>query len=94
MGANTETYNVRAKDQKTLKLEYLTLQENALYDNGHSGYTGTIAESPGLTVLNIELTVDEAEDYIFENAKKWENSLAIKIKDTKDQWMIGGCYSS
>lgn len=93
MGASTETYKVKAKNERELKAEYQALVETCLYDHGHSGYTGTIAESPGLDILKIELTTDEAENYIFENAKKWENSLAIKIIDKDNEWLIGGCYS-
>lgn len=94
MGAEFQTYEVTAKDKKELKKKYNALVKEALYDHGHSGYTGSIAESAGLTIVEEELSEEEAETYIDENAKKWENTLAVKIKDKEDQWLIGGVYSS
>lgn len=94
MGAEFETYKVKAKNSNELKKEYESLVEQAQYDHGHSGYTGSIAESAGLTISSEELSEEEAEEFIDNNTKKWGNSLAVKIKDTEDQWLIGGIYSS
>ena len=94
MGSSFEVYEVTANNDLELEVKYVSLVEKALYDHGHSGYSGTIAESPGLTVVT-EYSGDSvsSEEYIMENAKKWENSLAIQIKGS-NRWLIGGWYSS
>lgn len=94
MGAEAQTYLVEAKDQSELFEKYDALVKRALYDLGHAGYTGSIAESPGLTLKDGEWTEAEAEDYVFERGQKWENSSAFKMKDLPDTYLIGGVYSS
>jgi hypothetical protein len=93
MGAENQTYRVKAKNLTDLKEKYNELVEEACFYHGHGGYTGTIAESPGLTVTSQVLSESEAEDWLFDNAKKWEDTLAVKIKDTEEDWILGGCYS-
>ena len=90
MGADINFYKVKGKesDLDTLAND---LRSEARYDHGNSGYTGTIAEDSGdLTVIDTIMTEDEAEDYIDNNAEKWENSLAIPLDDEKTTWLIGG----
>ena len=93
MGADFQTYKVRAKTKTDLKAKYNELVDEAVYEYGHSGYSGTIKEGSGLKILSIELPKSEAEDYINNHAKKWEETLAVKIKDTEDDWLLGGVYS-
>jgi hypothetical protein len=94
MGACYEENDVIAKNEKELLLEYKALIKQALHDHGHSGYTGTIAESPDLKIVkDAEMNLEEASDYIEEHARKWESTLAIKIKDS-NKWLLGGVYSS
>ena len=91
MGATVEVYTVKCKKNE-LKEKANELRNEARYDHGHSGYSGTIAEDNGqLTIYSEVMTEREAEDHIYENAQKWENSLAIPLGN--DVWMIGGCYS-
>jgi len=94
MGAETRTYSVEAENDGELKEKYEGLVAEACYEHGHGGYTGTIAESQGLTITEQILSENEACDYIEEHAEKWENSLAIKIRDTNHTYLIGGVYSS
>lgn len=94
MGAENQDYKVKANNVSELERKYDQLVSQALHMNGHGGYSGSIAESAGLEVSEFEAnTEDEAQDYIFSNAKKWDNSIAVRIKNT-DTWIIGGCYSS
>jgi hypothetical protein len=94
MGAEFCSTTFTAKTSKQVKEKHDELVEQAQYDHGHSGYSGSFAESPGVTVLPAEFdSVENAEEYIDENAKKWENSLAVRIKGT-DTWVIGGVFSS
>lgn len=93
MGANLEFYRAKAKDERELKRKYADLVADAQYNDGHGGYTGTIAESPGLDIQVAEVfSTEDAENFIDECAKKWENSIAVRIKGT-DDWVIGGVYS-
>jgi hypothetical protein len=94
MGAQIQITTVEAEDKKQLKDQYDALVESALYDHGHAGYTGSFAESPGLTILEKEFEdEDKAEEYILDHCCKWENSLAARVKGT-NTWVVGGLFSS
>lgn len=95
MGAEFVCEKVKAREPVQLESIHDGLVSQAQYDYGHAGYTGSFAESPGLTIItSIEFDDEQtAEDYIYDNAKKWENALAVRIKGTND-WLIGGCFSS
>lgn len=93
MGATTEFYKVKCV-RSELNNTANDLRDQAKYDHGHSGYTGTIAEDNGkLTILSEAMTTEDAYNYINDNARKWENSIAVPIKDTENEWLIGGLYS-
>ena len=93
MGASTEFYEVNC-NKKELDREANCLRDQSKYDHGHSGYTGTIAEDSGeLEIKATPMSLEEAEEYIYENARKWGNSIAIPIKDKENVWIIGGWYS-
>jgi len=62
------------------------------YESGHGGYSGTFAEAPGLIVTDkVFSDSSEAEDWLGDNAKKWEPALAVSCGDN---WMIGAVCSS
>jgi len=93
MGAEFQTYKIKAKRSELEKIAN-DLRNDCRYDYGHSGYTGTIAEDNGeLDVLDTPMNEGDAEDYIYENAQKWEASIAISIKDEEETFLIGGVYS-
>ncbi len=94
MGAEFICEKVQAKNKIDLIKIHDSLVKQAKYDYGHSGYTGSFAESPGLTIAAIEFESENgAEEYLCNHAKKWENSIAVKIKNT-EYWLIGGVFSS
>jgi hypothetical protein len=94
MGAEFMTETITAKTSKEVKAKHDELVERDQYDHGHAGYSGTFAESPGVTISDYEAKdAEDAEQYIDDNAKKWENSIAVRIKGT-DEWVIGGVFSS
>lgn len=83
----------KAKTAKQVEKAHDQLVKQAQYDHGHAGYSGTFAESPGVTVSSLEFdNEEEAEEYLNENTKKWENAIAVRIKGT-DTWVIGGVFS-
>jgi hypothetical protein len=102
MGASSDFRVYQEKKGKTgyTKQELITLfmkdVEQACYDHGHSGYTGTIAEATGLTVTSkVFASEQEAVDHIEETAEKWENALAVKVvNDKENKWIVGGIFSS
>lgn len=94
MGAEFVTETITAKTAKQVEKKHDELVEQAQYDHGHAGYTGSFAESPGVTIATYEAKdEDDAEQYIDDNANKWENSIAVRVKGT-DTWVIGGVFSS
>lgn len=50
---------------------YLELREQALYDHGHAGYTGTIGETSGW-ILDPGAKEPMTFDAAYERAKDWE----------------------
>jgi len=94
MGAQSAFYSITAKTIKEVKSRANGLRETARYDHGHNGYTGTIAEDNGDTkIIHPAMPDLEAEKYIEDHAEKWEATLAIKILNTPDRWLLGGIYS-
>lgn len=96
MGANVDYDKIEKSNGLDINSYYDDLVKQSKYSNGHGGYTGTFAESPGLTVTNrVFITFADAEDYIMNTAEKWENSLAVTVKreDGSEYWVIGGCFS-
>lgn len=76
---------------------YTSAVKQAQYDCGHAGYTGTIAESAGLTITDKVFKSEvAAEEWLEENVKKWENTLVVLVEPEKKEpfWMWGGLYSS
>lgn len=88
---------------------FFEAREQALYDHGHSGYSGTIAEKHEFTVLQREpMYLNEAHTKAYEliNAydyrinDKWGPAGAIPIKDDDDSkpgiigWLFFGWASS
>ena len=45
----------------TIQKAYAAAVERALYDHGHSGYTGTIAEKSGFVEFNVPAPIDASE---------------------------------
>ena len=77
---------------KTAKEAFDRAVEDALYDYGHSGYTGTIAEKSEFTMIEQESsvkTLNEAEEIANKLMElddpriddKWGPAGCIKIKD-------------
>jgi hypothetical protein len=82
MGACFDSATFKACDEKTLKQKFAELQESRSYDNGSDAYAGHIGIARGLSISpKVFKDVKEAEDYVVENARKWENAIAVKVGD-------------
>ena len=73
--------------------EFQELKEDCEYRFGHEGYTGTLAEKPGVKIICRDMNMDkkQAEEYISENNNKWDDAYAVKLSD--GTWVIGGVCS-
>ena len=93
MGADFMVRVLTECKRVNVKSRYENLVRECQYSYGHGGYTGTFAESPGITILDIEVdSVSAAEEYLSEKCEKWENTLAVRVKGS-DTWLLGGVFS-
>lgn len=99
MGA--ETFTTPSRGHKTAKKAFHDAVEQAQYDHGHAGYSGTIAEKHYYVMIDVpkewkgrpydyaDHLLDEGDDRI-EN--KWGPAGCIKVSD--DEWLFFGWASS
>ena len=96
MGACFATMGPLVTERNKLFAVYRIAVQHALHEYGHGGYSGTIAESTGLTVTS-KVFKDEnaAESWLEENAEKWGDTLAVRVEpdEGKPFWLFGGEYS-
>ena len=89
-------------DGSLLKTEYPTktrvkvflddLIENAKYEYGHRGYTGSFAEATGVSIIDKHFdSIEEATDWLIDNAPKWGN---IYVVSTQTHWVYGAVCAS
>lgn len=100
MGADMFCYTTPMLDpQKAFE----HLRDQAFYDHGHRGYTGTIAEKPGFEIRSKKpMTREEAERFIEDGDQdkndKWGDAFAVPICDEPEGpitgWIFYGWASS
>lgn len=104
MGAEFESRIVKDRDRGEIEKTWSESIKQSLYDNGHSGYSGTIAEMPdGIDWEDHEFdSRDKAEEHLQDNHNKWDKAMAVSFyrpcddDKTKNEkwWIIGGWCSS
>ena len=95
MGAELYTTTIDNCTNFELFCAYKAIHEQALYDYGHRGYSGSLAEKPELAIVNQEFVSDEeAEQWILDKNEKWGPSDAIKVKTPTPHRLVGGICSS
>lgn len=82
------------------------IHESALYENGHGGYSGTIAEKSRYETRSAPLTSNKAKEFIYgkddydsenenfgdiENSVKWGDAFHVPICDDMGK-IIGHCF--
>lgn len=84
MGAEFQVMTVNSTNRVKIKKQFKSAQETDLYDNGHF-YSGGFGMAPGLEFNDSKTfeTYDEAEQWLLDNAQKWENAIAVPVKDGK-----------
>lgn len=96
MGANFDYRTYKNTGKEHVKKQWDEDHSQDLYDNGHS-YSGGIGMTNGVKWLsNVFKTFEEAENYVMDNAEKWEEALAVRYQDEKgeEHYLIGGWCSS
>ncbi len=95
MGATTFETMVNGK---TPKEAFVRAREQAVWDHGHSGYTGTIAEKQNFVLIDVpkgEDPVTFAEKLVNTCDKrvtdKWGPAGCVKVEDGK--WLFFGWTS-
>ena len=80
MGAQSDSFTIEGeKTDLEIREAFDNHAAQCRYDYGHAGYTGTMAETPGVTIVKQTFaSADEAYDYGDQNAQKWEDALACR----------------
>ena len=93
MGCEFNFRVLKAKNDVDAKTEVVAIIEQAAYDYGHAGYTGSFAEADGVVLsLNILENLDAAESWLDEHAEKW--GPAIIVKTEAGEYCVGALCSS
>lgn len=99
MGA--ETFFTHAAEGDTAEAAFKAAVEQAQYDYGHAGYTGTIAEKDSFTVIetgaaNLSVAEEKADALLRDDdpriSDKWGPAGAIGVVD--GTWLFFGWASS
>jgi len=83
MGCEFNFCKLKAKTVEEAKREVNAIIEQAAYDHGHSGYTGSFAEATGVVYDNSVVHDDpeDAEEYLVDFADKWGPAIIVKVAD-------------
>lgn len=90
MGAEYDSVLVRG-GERTIQEIWDAIHGQALWENGHGGYTGSLAEKGNIEVIPGEWDADAAEDHCDEHNGKWDPAYAYRLKN--GNWYIGGWCS-
>jgi hypothetical protein len=80
MGATTFSTTVKVTANETAREAFRAAVQNAQHENGHGGYTGTIAEKDDFIVIS--------------TAPSWEAAAKLAdpdLPDVEDKWGPAGC---
>lgn len=83
MGAEFNFEKLNAKTIEDAIEEGAELIEQAAYDYGHAGYSGSFAECTGVKMTAEDFdSEDAAREWLLESAQKWGPMLLVSVKDT------------
>lgn len=96
MGGTEISTTLENTTPETLQENYRKLYEQALYDHGHSGYSGSFAEKPDVEIRKPPIDkkywdLEKAKEDSQDN-DKWGPSWAYQLD--KDTFWLGGSASS
>lgn len=93
MGAQ---YFVTVGYGKTANAAFRQAKEQAYYDHGHNGYTGSLAEKPGFMMHTLPPGVPATTKSLWEletDQDKWSDAFCVK-GETPYTWLFWGWASS
>lgn len=98
MGANFDSVVFSGKLTKTqVHDEFVGLQRELCYENGHGSYAGHLGIKNGLRVNDrVFDNAEVAREWIIEHNDKCECADAVKFKEDDGSigWLVGGWCSS
>jgi hypothetical protein len=99
MGAEYDSRIYTNKSLEEAKEAFRVAVEQALYDYGHAGYTGSIAEFTEFKLINhTAASAEEADEYIMDNHRdKWGPTWIVPFSNGAQHnkgYVIGGYFSS
>jgi predicted Zn-ribbon and HTH transcriptional regulator len=80
MGACYVDQTFEASDEATLKKSFADYADQERYENGHAAYSGVLNYGMRISTQAFK-TIDEAQEYVERNTRKWETALAVKVGD-------------
>ena len=89
--------DTKLKDQpaKDVTAKWRQIHDQAQYNDGHGGYSGSFAEKPTIAFPPQEFATDaDAEEWVCDNNDKWGPVDAVKVREPALHWYIGGWCSS
>ena len=106
MGGEFQGYVITLKEGEHLNDKFQRMVFQAQYDHGHSGYSGTFAEKPGVVIIPIHRAQEDevnpvnsnywtregAYNHALNHNGKWEDANAYELGPRT--WYIGGWCSS
>lgn len=83
MGCSFNFIALQAKKRDAAMVEAQAVIEQACYEHGHGGYTGTFAEAQGCEVARHPAlkSREDAEEWLSEHALKWGPALLVVTTD-------------
>lgn len=96
MGANFDGVRIHAKDDTEAVAMCRQAIRDSQWENGHGGYSGTLAEADGAVVDRGKVfnSAEEAWEYLEDVAEKWGPAVGVKVKDGDKTFYIFGALCS
>lgn len=95
MGAEYLTDKLAATNAADAVKEGRAMCDQAAYDHGHRGYTGSYAECQGVEVLARHATSeDEAYALLEEHCEKWGPMLIVEVRGAEGSTFYAGAVCS
>lgn len=84
MGAEFQSITIERGSEDDVRVAFEKQVEEDEWEYGHRSYTGSFTEFHGLDIRpHIFNSFELAEEWLMENAEKWESALAVRFKNIK-----------
>ena len=96
MGANFDGVTLRAKNDTEAVAMCRQAIRDSQWENGHGGYSGTLAEANGAVIDRSKTfdSVQSAYDYLEDVAEKWGPAIGVKVVDGEKTCYVFGAWCS